>query len=59
MAKLGHLAQRSQDLLEIKLSCKFASFECCWSENIVQFFQWVDEVVEGAPYVTTVETLDK
>ena len=22
-------------------------------------FQWVDEVVEGAPYVTTVETLDK
>jgi glycerol-3-phosphate cytidylyltransferase-like family protein len=23
------------------------------------YFQWVDEVVEGAPYVTTLETLDK
>lgn len=26
---------------------------------MVRAIKWVDEVVEGAPYVTTVETLDK
>lgn len=26
---------------------------------MVRGIKWVDEVVEGAPYVTTLETLDK
>ena len=26
---------------------------------MVRSIKWVDEVVEGAPYVTTLETLDK
>lgn len=26
---------------------------------MVRAIKWVDEVVEGAPYVTTLETLDK
>ena len=26
---------------------------------MVKAIKWVDEVVEGAPYVTTLETLDK
>ena len=27
--------------------------------RMVRAIKWVDEVVEGAPYVTTLETLDK
>jgi len=27
--------------------------------KIVKGIKWVDEVVENAPYVTTIETLDK
>lgn len=27
--------------------------------KIVRGIKWVDEVVEAAPYVTTIETLDK
>lgn len=27
--------------------------------KMVRAIKWVDEVVEGAPYVTTLETLDK
>ena len=27
--------------------------------RMVKAIKWVDEVVEGAPYVTTLETLDK
>lgn len=26
---------------------------------MVRAIKWVDEIVEGAPYVTTLETLDK
>lgn len=26
---------------------------------MVRAIKWVDEVIEGAPYVTTLETLDK
>lgn len=27
--------------------------------KMVRAIKWVDEIVEGAPYVTTLETLDK
>lgn len=38
-------------------NCAPASFRCRY--KMVRAIKWVDEVIEGAPYVTTIETLDK
>ncbi len=37
----------------------FWSCRECIRYKMVRGIKWVDEVIEGAPYVTTLETLDK
>lgn len=36
-----------------------SDFVSAFSYKMVKGIKWVDEVVEDAPYVTTLETLDK
>ena len=35
------------------------NYSCNFRYKMVRGIKWVDEVVEGAPYVTTLETLDQ
>jgi glycerol-3-phosphate cytidylyltransferase-like family protein len=48
---------------EKEQECQYQSNCCsclnCFRYKMVRGIKWVDEVVEGVPYVTTLETLDK